>query len=1102
MDSRSAWASALVEAYAADCPEALELALLLSPAVRLESALIRAMRLELLPGSGPWIESRLWYSPLVKSRNVASILLHQAVAEYLRDELSDRWRDSAQRSRLRTARMLMAEVHKNLSPALFLEEQVVWAAIAGDLDEINRELAPAVKALLQSNDRPGLASWAGQALLRLPENAFETEAGQALRLIAQGADESAVATSSSPDQVRDMTQLLSELPLVRIGVARRGSQLQLGTLSPSAPHLIPVPDTDPRLVDLQWEENGLVRRRRLSIPVGGRAETMVGTASIVLRNALGAAFQVPEFGRWAGGEADWIDLSIEVSRADRRIGFVWSHQGSQLVRRQIEYPEKALDLLFPSHFPSGFQEFDDFDRLMRFHETLSEGPPKSADLRLRLDPTVRRLPWEWLLFKSGLATRMVRVEGEGQRRWSSTAAEAIPNRALVAGFGAAPGDSVELVVKQLGEAGFEVALFAGGGGSDLFKRLYEEPWRFLHLSEHQNEVRAAQKQRAQTQSGDVSLRSRLILDEKHALGLKDLLQLRVPPELVVIHSWRTAGQGFADEWGYGLTQAGVAVVLVNDWFVEQPVANCFFDNFYQALRAGSTAAEAVVIARLETELKYPKLHSWAAFQLYGDGDYRLETPGESTVAEPAQRPTADPYGTLAITKLEARQVPEPGLYRLRTLPEFQLLPVTWEALTGDEPILLLIHAMASSTAAQFSDLWSARFRPQWQQISAYYGEHIYCFEHWGLSKTPVENALQLARALPRKARIHLLTLSSGGLMAELLCRAQRIVGPPIDAADLQALSGEQQQLLRQLGELLAQRQWSIDRFIRVACPLRGTNYPMRSKQLLGGVANVLRIVGGAINNVTLRLFEAIADPMKVPGLRAVDPGSPLIALLNRSDVVLDGDLSIVSGTFRADSLKGKLTAKFSGWMLENDNDLVVPTASMLGGSARRRGARCVHFEGGQINHFSYFSQADVVRTIVDRLLSDKAGPVWVPLPDERKPPPELVVLYAADPDDTDLVDQCAATLAPLENAGAVRLRFIASEQLDAPESRRSFATATLLVILVNAQLFDTKAALDELALLLPRSEAQGVHVLVVLDGDSGVDFPGSDDRIVQLTSSG
>ena len=73
------------------------------------------------------------------------------------------------------------------------------------------------------------------------------------------------------------------------------------------------------------------------------------------------------------------------------------------------------------------------------------------------------------------------------------------------------------------------------------------------------------------------------------------------------------------------------------------------------------------------------------------------------------------------------------------------------------------------------------------------------------------------------------------------------------------------------------------------------------KQLFGGVANVLRIIGGAINNVTLKLFEAIADPVQIPGLRAIDPGSPLIAMLNRPDVLLDGDLSIVSGTFRADS---------------------------------------------------------------------------------------------------------------------------------------------------------------------------------------------------------
>ena len=74
------------------------------------------------------------------------------------------------------------------------------------------------------------------------------------------------------------------------------SQLRSGeTLSPPAPHLIPLPDTDPRLVDLQWEVDDVVQRKHLSIPAGGRVESFVGSATVVLRNALGEASKAPEF---------------------------------------------------------------------------------------------------------------------------------------------------------------------------------------------------------------------------------------------------------------------------------------------------------------------------------------------------------------------------------------------------------------------------------------------------------------------------------------------------------------------------------------------------------------------------------------------------------------------------------------------------------------------------------------------------------------------------------------------------------------------------------------------------------------------------------------
>ena len=1105
MDKRRAWAGERIGALAMACPEALELARLLSPAVRLESALIRTFRLELLPGSGPWIESRLWFSPLVKSRNVASILLHQAVVEYLRGELTELWRDPAQRTRLRTARMLMAEVHRDLSPALLLEEQVVWAAVAGDLDEIDRELAPAVKALLSSGERPGLVAWAGQALARLPEAAFGTNAGQALRRIAARADEARDAASGGTGEVQEMTQLLGELPRVRIGVARRGSLLQLGTLSPPAPHLIPLPDTAPRLVDLQWEVDGVVRRKRLSIPVGGSVESFVGGAPVVLHNALGEAFRAPEFGQWAAGDADWIDLAIEVNRTDRIFLFVWSRRGSEIAQRRVEYPypPHAVDLLFTGRQPI-FEELQYFDSLMHFHEKLPAGVPKSADLRLRLDREAQRLPWEWLLFQAGLARRMVRVSPEESNRQPVTSVAANSRRALVAQVDAEPREPYRKITEQLAAAGFEVELFSYESTSQFVSRLHGEPWRLLHLCEHRTQANAVQKQQQSKESRDASLRGRLLIDATHSLDLKELLQLRVLPEVVVIHAWRAPGQGFADEWGYRLTQAGVAVVLVNDWMTVEKSLAGFLAIFYHALRAGSTASEAVVIARTETGLEYPKLiDHWAAFQLYGDGDYRLGELGDTASAD-AQRehPTADPYGVRAIRTLEARQVPEPGLYRLRTSPEFELLPVSPEDFVGEAPILLLIHALASCTKAQFSDLWSDRFRPQWQQIDSVYGGRIFCFEHWGLSRTPVENALQLAQALPPTARIHLLSISSGGLMAELLCRVQRVDGPPIDAADLKGFSDEEQQQLRQLGDLLAQRRWSMERFIRVACPLRGTNYPMRSKQLFGGVANVLQIIGGAINSITLKLFDAVADPMQIPGLRAIDPNSPLIAMLNRPDVVLDGDLSIVSGTFRADSLKGRLTAKFSGWMLQHDNDLVVPTASMLGGAVRRSGAKFVHFEGSRINHFSYFSQADLVKTLFERLHSDQAGAVWLPLPGRAAPPAELMVIYAPDPADSNLVDRCAAALAPLENEGAIKLRFLGSDRLGAKESGRWIKTAAVAVVLVNAKLVGSKPARDQLSLLLTRIEKQGVHLLIVVDNNSGIEFKGSDPRILQLPVGG
>ncbi|MCP4340057.1 MAG: hypothetical protein GY799_14495 [Desulfobulbaceae bacterium] len=422
MGKQREWARQCVAELAKQCPEALDLARLLSPAIRVESALIRTMRLTMLPGSGAWIEAELWFSPLVKSRNVASLLFQPAVVDYLQAELTELWQQPDKQSELSTARMVMEEVHKNMSPALLLEEKVAWAAIAGNLDEINEEIAPAVKALLESTGRPGLVSWAGQAMHRLPNSAFKTDAGQVLRVIAQkawpGAEES--STTSLPT-VNCPAQLFETLPLVSMGVARRGPLILLGALSPSAPHVIPVPDTEPRLVDLRWEEKGLSKSHRLSVPVGGQAEWMVGpSSSVELHNVRGQVFQAPEFVPWAGGRSNWLELSVTANHNKEIFTLLWTRNGEKIQQEVAKYSPRVLEELLSASWPTDWQDFDGQgifgDWLVKLFQIISlprklaERLPVQSDLHLILDQLSGRIPWEYWLFSLGMTGRMVRAQ--------------------------------------------------------------------------------------------------------------------------------------------------------------------------------------------------------------------------------------------------------------------------------------------------------------------------------------------------------------------------------------------------------------------------------------------------------------------------------------------------------------------------------------------------------------------------------------------------------------------------------------------------------------------------------------------------------------------
>ena len=87
-----------------------------------------------------------------------------------------------------------------------------------------------------------------------------------------------------------------------------------------------------------------------------------------------------------------------------------------------------------------------------------------------------------------------------------------------------------------------------------------------------------------------------------------------------------------------------------------------------------------------------------------------------------------------------------------------------------KPMLVLIHGTGSYTVGGFSDL--REDETTWSQLRQRFPGGIFGFEHRTFSESPSENALALLEALPKGAKVSLLTHSRGGLVGDLLCLGQ------------------------------------------------------------------------------------------------------------------------------------------------------------------------------------------------------------------------------------------------------------------------------------------------------------------------------------------
>jgi hypothetical protein len=232
-------------------PVALALAQLLSFAALAEPALIRRVRLDLLPESSAADEADLWFCNLIQSRSPAGLVFFPEVAQILREALPIKSRAGAwERTR---------QMHRDARRALQIEEELTYLGLepASNKARIDELLRTVISAMV--GGRTELANWAGRAVARLPFAVQNFESASVLRIAADlrlGRNPDLRERLARAKRIPEwMAAALPLLPRIRLAVTLKNREISLGPIvtAPSG-HTIEVPDTSTIPVEVSWTE--------------------------------------------------------------------------------------------------------------------------------------------------------------------------------------------------------------------------------------------------------------------------------------------------------------------------------------------------------------------------------------------------------------------------------------------------------------------------------------------------------------------------------------------------------------------------------------------------------------------------------------------------------------------------------------------------------------------------------------------------------------------------------------------------------------------------------------------------------------------------------
>lgn len=384
----------------------LRLATVLSVAARIEPDLIRAVRLEVLPGLDVGCESELWFSDLVSSRSREAVSLRPDLLPGLRDELAGMLAAAQPDDPLRRLGDVIADAHADLPPALRIEEEVNWLAVEsvpGHADAIDETLESALRALVEEN-RTGVVDWYASAHERLPLQARATTSGWLLATLT---------AAHHPDMIRldtpaparlvaaDVARISAGLGDAQLGLSWEGPDLLImGGPGEAGRVRILVPDTDPRLVEVIAPGP----TQTLLVGAGTTVRLPAGGGPVRLRTARGTVYDITgaaQFtlvhrlaGRLEPGDYQVVDRALPVAQIlDQMRSVAQARTAGGLTaphRFYVDLPPEAYERIGPhldvleDELASGYRELASERRW---------GLPAEPVVRFMADPEVVDRPF-------------------------------------------------------------------------------------------------------------------------------------------------------------------------------------------------------------------------------------------------------------------------------------------------------------------------------------------------------------------------------------------------------------------------------------------------------------------------------------------------------------------------------------------------------------------------------------------------------------------------------------------------------------------------------------------------------------------------------------